>query len=217
MSVPKPVEIPRAAAGDTAPVAAGGADPFPNGGDPNGGAGDGDPGADPAPLNKGDGSQFDPKDFVPRSEFEKLETTNKHLFARTTKAEGKLKEKGISLDEAAPPAPSSPTPPANDPISIARQVNALKDFDDQELDFAATLAQGKGVAVTEIVKSLEFETYLKGKRGADFKSSKVPAPGSGGSPSHALPDANAIAKMSKEEHAALDRKAMEQQNGGRGI
>ena len=202
MTVQPPKEIPRAAAGNTDPVPPGGADPAGNGGDPNGGTPANPAGADPAPHKPGD--SVDLSQYVPKADYEKLEGTNKHLYGRATKAEGRLKEKGIPLDDpAAPPAPSAPNSPA-DPISIVRQANALRDFDDQELDFAATLAQGKNVPVTEAIKTVEFETYLKGKRGADFKSSKVPVPGSGGRPTTSLPDAAAIGKMSKDEHAALE-------------
>lgn len=216
MTVPVPREIPRDAAGDTTVVPPGGADPAANGADPNGG-GAGDPPVVPATPKPGDGGQPDPKDFVPRSEFDKLSDTNKHLHARATKAEGKLKEKGITLDEpAAPNAPAAPSSPA-DPITLAKTVSALKDYDEQELDTAAMIARGKNVDVIEAIKTPEFETYLKGKRGADFKSSKVPTPSSGGRPSTSLPDANKIATMSKEDHAALDRASMERQQGGQGI
>lgn len=215
MTVPVPKEIPRAAAGDTTVVPAGGADPAANGADPNGGGAAIPPAVVPAAPKPGD--SVDLSQYVPKADYDKLSDTNKHLHGRATRAEGKLKEKGISLDEpAAPPAPSAPSSPA-DPVSLARQVRSLEGLDDQELDFAATLAQGKSVPVHEAIKTPEFETYLKGKRGADFKSSKVPTPGSAGRPSTALPDANKIATMSKEEHAALDRAAMERQQGGQGI
>lgn len=219
MAIEPPKEISREAAGDTRPVDPGETGADPSDADLNGGGGsDRSDGDSRSSDTNGDGKPpLDPKDFVSKEEYNKAVKQRDHNYARLKKAEKKLKEKGITLeDDDSEPSAQSPDSPA-DPFSLAKQVGVLKDFDEREIDFAAFIAKGKGITASEAIKTIEFETFLKGKRGADFKSSNVPAPGSGGRPENYLPDPKKIGTMSKEDHAALDKKAMDRQTGGGGI
>lgn len=212
-----PREISREEAGSTDPVPAGGGND-PAGVDPNADPGSGTPndGNPPSPK-KDDGQPLDPKDFIKKSDYDEAVKQRDRNYARLKKAEAKLKEKGITLEEDEPvPSPRTPDSTA-DPFSLAKQTRALSDLDDQEIDFAAFVARGKNISPAEAIKTPEFETFLKGKRGADFKSSKVPAPGSGSPRGSQLPDADAIGKMSKDAHEKLDREYQKRQQGGSGF
>lgn len=202
--MPEPTPIPPSAVGDTHPVEPGNPGGVPPLAVP------------PTDDNKGN-PPVPPADVVPKKDYEEVVGQRDRNYARLKKAEEKLKEKGISLDEQPPTTPPSASPAAaQDPFSLAKVVSVLKDFDGAEIDMIQKLAKADNVTPERVIQDQNFKIWLKGKREEDLKAKAIPSP-SGSSPSGMTPDAAKIGTMSKEEHAQYEREFIAKQRGGRGV
>ncbi len=143
------------------------------------------------PSNKDGNSDGKEEKYTPRE---------KQLFERAKKAEARLKEKGIDLDE---PKVQQNRDSSN-PFSLAKSVAVLKDFDASEIDFAEKIARMDNTTPEQAVNTPEFKTWLKGKRDEDLKANRVPAPNSSSS-SYGLPNSEEVGKMTKEQHAKFEK------------
>lgn len=195
--MPTPAPINRAVAGDTHPAPAPDTPPAP----PDGGSGDGAPASPPQGGNGGEKvySQADIDKLA--GERDKAVQERDQQFGRAKKAETKLKERGISMDDEPPASPPADAPQAKpaDPFSLARSVTALKDLDPREIDEAEFISKAMGVAPEEAIKSDRFQTWVAGKRAKDLADGKVPKPGSSATPSY-IKSPEEVGKMTKEEH-----------------
>lgn len=148
--------------------------------------------------------------------------SEKHLYARATSAEAELKiykdkygEGKIDPNKDQPK--TDPTPNPTDPFSLAKVVASLKEYDAEEIDFAATISKVKGIAPAEAVKTPDFTLWLKGKRDRDALDNKVPAPGGAGSHDN-LPSDEDVSKMSNAEHAKFEKDYLaKSRNKGSGL
>ena len=150
-------------------------------------------------------------DNISKEEYEKVLAERDRSYARAKRAEGRLKEKGISLEDE---PPQTPQPKSQDPFSLAKTVNVLRDYDATEIDMIQSW-KGGTQQPEEVVKDQNFQIWLKGKRDADLKIKNAPSP-SGSSQSSGIPDPSEIGKMTKEEHAKLEREIIAKQKA-RGI
>lgn len=141
---------------------------------------------------------------------------NKHLFGRMSEAEAKAKQ--LEADKAkleadleaakkaaTPPAPAEPAVP--DTASEREELRLIaKGLSDEELAEAKDIAKGKGISLTEAMKTPLFQLFQE-KVKADKAREASRLPGSHGSGQ--TPPASGIKSgMKKEEHEAEWRKTM---------
>lgn len=142
-----------------------------------------------------------------------LQKANKQLFARAKTAEEvakAYKEMYGDLPVDGKPAQSSQegsqTVNTADPIAIARAAQALKDFDEPELEHLGVVARGMNVSPTEAAQSEAFKTFVSGHRETLRKAKAVPA-SNGVSPAGSGKTEQEIAEMSDAEFQQFEKEA----------
>lgn len=104
---------------------------------------------------------------------------NKQLFERTKKAEEKAKRleaELLALKKAKDGDKTEQPSGETDVYSIAKQVSALKDFSEDELDVVERYAKTWGMSLQEAAKHEDVQTLLKARREKVQIESKVPEP-----------------------------------------
>lgn len=195
MPIPEPAEIKPGEAGNTIPAEPGQAPAEPAPVEP--------PAGEPTPPAP-EGGEPSPK----APDAPEYTDNEKQLYARAKKAEDKAKaykEKFGDLPSEEPAPPQAPAQPSTDPYSLAQQISALKDFDNVEINYAQTLSKALEKSPQDVVQTEEFQLWLSGKRAKDEREAKIPSPTGGGAPSNGMPSSDDIGKMTKEEHAKLER------------
>lgn len=128
---------------------------------------------------------------------EKLEQTNKQLYARLKKEQETRKALESQLKD------SQKNQVANSSISREEVILIAKGYDEKELEVAQGIAKGFGIPLTEAVKHEMFVTY-KEKKEKDDKSEKAKLGASNSSGSRK--DTSIKPDMSDEDHKELWRK-----------
>lgn len=99
-----------------------------------------------------------------------LEEKNKRLYARMKKAEEEAKRLKRELEERK----ASSTSP--DVFELAKTVSALKEYNDEELEYIQLLARAKNISPVEAAKTKEAKLYIAALREKVEKENKTPEP-----------------------------------------